>query len=512
MARIINTVRGRLLLLLFAVQAVLMPFLFYAIYGAVKETMTDQFVDDVRSYAQVIASRFVGLRGERLDHDIVDILDFAILGGHSSYATLEIDDELYISSLMRPDDAQAFDEDFEFGAHNDGAYYLSLAIPSYGESAILRLGFDETTINENLSDAQATINIGLIAYVLACILAAGFLSSSIVNPLKRLQRASHSISSGEVDREFWASSRIVEIQELSNDLETMRRNLVGMNEQLQIQIHEREVAEAERRGMETYLRQAQRLESLGTLAGGVAHEFNNVLQPILLYTDLTLKGIPRDQPASANLRRVMDLARRAKGLTAQILTFGRHDEGQEFELTDVRQVVHEAITMIRALYPATVDIRANIGMHIGPVNCDPPQIKQVIVNLTNNAYQALTGLHDYIEITLNEVIVSKDSKNGKANIDPGEYVVLEVADTGEGMDRETQRRIFEPFFTTRNVGDGTGLGLSVVHGIVKKHGGEIVVESEPGVGTRVRVYLPLADEVTEEFNQKEEEHEKDSRH
>lgn len=511
MAALIHSIQGRLVLMLFLIQAVLMPFLIGAIHSTVARTMTDQFLDDVRSYAQVYAERLAELSPGDHHAGIRGVLDTAMLGGGSSYAALLYGDEMILSSLLRTEDAAAFQEDFEFGEHDDNTYFLSVPIVTLNEMAVLRLGFDESGVRDNLVTANVTIVAVMVIYLLLSVLVTGFLTSSIVRPLKRLQRASRSISSGEVERELKASSQIFEIRDLATDLEAMREKLVGMNERLQTEIHEREIAEAERRGMETYLRQAQRLESLGTLAGGVAHEFNNVLQPILLYTDLALKGIPREQPASTNLRRVMDLARRAKGLTAQILTFGRHKEDSEFELTDLRQVVQEAITMIRALYPATVDMRANVGMHIGPVNCDAAQIKQLVVNLSNNAFQALSGPHDYIEISLNEVIVSDGAGGNGSSLEPGEYVVLEVADTGQGMDAETIHRVFEPFFTTRSVGDGTGLGLSVVHGIVKRHDGEIVVESEPGEGTRIRVYLPLADEVTGEFNLKDEVDEQDTR-
>ena len=268
---------------------------------------------------------------------------------------------------------------------------------------------------------------------------------------------------------------------------------------------ERELAETERRGMEAFLRQAQRLESLGTLAGGVAHEFNNVLQPILLYAELALEDVPRESATASNLRRVLDLARRARSLSRQILTFGRQDENAEFRDCDLPGVVHEAVTMIRALLPANIEIRTNIGSDIGRVNCDPAQIKQLVVNLCNNAFQALAGQEGYIEVALHEVLVAEPLTIRNQVLKPGEYVVLQVTDSGVGMDKETVERIFEPFFTTRGVGEGTGLGLSVVHGIVMRHEGEITVESKPGEGARFRIYLPLVDETTSAVrNQREE--------
>ena len=479
------------------VQAMLMPPLFLVLDRVVERTMTNYFVDEVRAYSEVIVDEFSMLTDLGDYELIVNILDAAMLGGHSTYATLQIGDELLTSSLLSDEEIDDFVEDFSFGDHDDNVYYLSATLGSATPMKILRLGFDEQPLNQNLAAIRMTTVYVAVAFILLTVVAMVFVSSSIVRPLKRLRQASRSISSGNVDLELRSTSDLVEIQELSQDLETMRRDLVGMNSRLQREIKERELAEAERRGMEGYLRQAQRLESLGTLAGGVAHEFNNVLQPIMLYTELALEDVPKRTPASMNLKRVLELANRAKGLSRQILTFGRSEDSSEFRAVDLRDTVHEAVTMIRALLPATIDIRMEIGVDIGRVNCDPAQIKQLIVNLCNNAYQALRRPDDHITIALNEVIISPDAAGRNAKLSPGEYVVLSVSDTGEGMDEETVRRVFEPFFTTRDIGDGTGLGLSVVHGIVVRHQGDIMIESNPGKGTRVRVYLPLAEDVAD---------------
>ena len=495
-----NTIQGRLVLMLLLIQAVLMPLLFYVINDAVERTMTDAFVDDARQSGQVIADAFAGLDTNSTGGEIVDLLDTAMLGGHNTYAALQVGNELITSSLMSSEEGGDFIEDFAFGDHGDSVYYLSLPISTMNVPAALRLGLDETQVSKDLATIQQTILYVIVAYLLLSVIVTGLLSSSIVSPLKWLQRASHSISSGDVSRELKTSSRLVEIQDLAEHLETMRRNLVGMNERLHEEMQERENAEAERRGMEDQLRQAQRLESLGTLAGGVAHEFNNVLQPILMYTDLALEDAPEKSRTAKNLKRVLDLAGRARNLSRQILTFGRQEQQADFQLADIRAVVYEALTMIRALLPATVNIRADIGQHTGLVNCDPAQIKQLIVNLCNNASQALSSPEDYIEVSLTEVIVTNETTNRQSTVLPGEYVVLQVADTGQGMDEATVQRVFEPFFTTRGVGEGTGLGLSVVHGIVRRHDGEILIDTNPGEGTRFRIYLPLADEVTEEIS------------
>ena len=497
MARKLNTVRSRLVLMVLLIQAALIPPLLLVLDRVVRHTMTDNFVDDVRLYSQVFVDEFEVVADPNDRESVIRLLDAAMLGGHSSYAVLLVGDDVVASTLMQESEIGSFREDFEFGDHDDGIYYLSSPVGSDSPMKLLRLGFDETAVEENLAKIRKTTIYVSLALVLLTLIGMGIVSAKIVAPLKRLQHASRAISSGDAGIDLDSTSNLVEIKDLSTDLEAMRRDLVGMNERLQQEMAERELAEAERRGMEDYLRQAQRLESLGTLAGGVAHEFNNVLQPIILYTELALEDVDARTPASVNLKRVLELANRAKGLSRQILTFGRREESSEFRPTDLRVVVHEAVTMIRALLPATIDIRTEIGVDIGAVNCDPSQIKQLVVNLCNNAYQALQGPDDHIVVSLNEVIFADDSEALSNNLQPGEYVVLTVSDTGQGMDEETVRRVFEPFFTTRDVGDGTGLGLSVVHGIVMRHQGDILIESQAGKGTRVRVYLPMAEGVTQ---------------
>ena len=489
-----NTIRGRLILILLLTKAVLIPPLLYAISLTVEHAMSDIFVDDARSYGQVFATELSSVNVLSEPHRVVEFLDAAILGGHCIYAALKIQGETITSSLMDIEQIADFRDDFSFGENDDSVYYLSVPIIGPDYMAILQLGFDESSVNASISSIRLFVLAALLVFLTLSIVFSALVSSTIVNPLKWLQRRSRSISSGDVSHELRPQSNLVEIRDLSRDLEIMRRNLVGMTDRLKDEIKERELAETERRGMEAFLRQAQRLESLGTLAGGVAHEFNNVLQPILLYTELALQELPSDSVTAENLRRVLELARRARGLSRQILTFGRQEENAEFRVCDLRGVVHEAVTMIRALLPATVDIRTKIGSDIGHVNCDPAQIKQLVVNLCNNACHAISGQDDFIEVSLQEVLIAEPMQVRNQTLAPGEYVVLQVADSGKGMEKGTMQRIFEPFFTTRNVGEGTGLGLSVVHGIVMQHEGEIAVESEPGKGTRFRIYLPLADE------------------
>ena len=490
MARYLNTIPGRLVLMLLLIHVLLMPPLFYVISNTVERTVKDIFIDNVRNVAQIFADRIERLETGASEQSLIEFLDSAILSGQGRYAAIDVGGRTVASSLMSAEDTGQFREDFAFGEHGDDVYYLSLPVTALDEVAVLKLGYDESPIHEEVAAVRRTLIYVLTVYLLLTLLVAGFVSVTVVSPLRWLQKASRAISSGDVDRELKPDSGLVEIAALSNDLETMRRNLVGINERLKNEIAEREQAEAERRHLEDQVHHHQRLRSLGTLAGGVAHEFNNVLQPMVLYLELALEDIAADSPTAENLQRVQELANRAKGLSRQILTFSRHDSDPRFVEQNLAPIAEEAVAMIRALLPATVDLRTDIDPGSSPVSCAPEQIQQVLVNLCNNAYQALAEGGGHISVALREAEVSEELANRYPHLDAARYVVLEVRDTGKGMDAATQERIFEPFFTTQEVGKGTGLGLSVVHGIVERHGGEIVIESELGKGTRFSVYLP----------------------
>jgi signal transduction histidine kinase len=495
MARHLNTIPGRLVVMLLLINVLLMPPLFYAISGTVESTMKDVFIDKLRNVAQIFVDRFDTLGPDATEQRIVELLDSAILSGQGRYAAVDIGGRTVTSSLMTADEAALFREDFAFGENGDNVYYLSLPVNGLAEPAVLKLGYDEAPIHEDFDRLRRTLIYVLSAYLLLTLLVAGLVSVTIVSPLRWLQTASRAISSGDVDRELRPDSGLAEIAALSNDLETMRRNLVGINERLRKEIAEREQAEADRRQLEDQVHHEERLRSLGTLAGGVAHEFNNVLQPMVLYLELALEDIPADSPVAQNLLHVQELANRAKGLSQQILTFSRQDSDPRFVTGSLAPITEEAVTMIRALLPATVDLRIDIDPECGRVKCVPEQINQLLVNLCNNAFRALSDASGHISVSLREEQVSDELAKWYPNLAAGPHVVLEVRDTGTGMDAETQERIFEPFFTTQEVGKGTGLGLSVVHGIVKRHDGEIVVESEPGKGARFSIYLPLVEQV-----------------
>jgi PAS domain S-box-containing protein len=249
------------------------------------------------------------------------------------------------------------------------------------------------------------------------------------------------------------------------------------------------------RQMERQLRQAQKMEAVGTLAGGIAHDFNNILAAIIGYTEMLLVKVPKESPIRRNLEQVLKAGNRAKGLVKQILAFSRQSE-QELKPIQIGLVIKEALKLLRASLPTTIEIRSNIGSKTGTILADPTQIHQVLMNLCTNAAHAMRTGGGVLEVSLAEVHFDGERAEHYPDASPGPYLKLTVGDTGCGMDRLVMARMFDPFFSTKGPGEGAGMGLAMVHGIVRSHGGVIAAASEPGQGAIFDVFFPrLADDV-----------------
>ena len=244
--------------------------------------------------------------------------------------------------------------------------------------------------------------------------------------------------------------------------------------------------------LEKQLRHAQKLESIGTLAGGIAHDINNVLATVTNYTDLAQQSLTPGSHAYQDLAEVVVAARRGKVLVDQVLTFSRRAELHK-EVIDIESAVRETVGLLRASIPPGVRILQHFEAGAGTVLANASQVQQIVMNLATNAVQAMGEAGGDLELRLTGETLDTQQAALHATLAPGEYAVLRVKDSGPGMDAETLARAFEPFFTTRPMGEGTGMGLSVVHGIVTEHGGGLAVRSEVGQGTEVVVYLPRAE-------------------
>lgn len=246
--------------------------------------------------------------------------------------------------------------------------------------------------------------------------------------------------------------------------------------------------ENERHAVEAQLRQSQKLEAIGTLAGGVAHDFNNILGAITGYMELTLLDISNKDKAEYYLNQALSAANRAKTLVSQILTFSRKHEKQLI-LVNITPIVKEALKFLRSSLPSTIKIVQKINPLNGGVLADPTQIHQVIMNLCTNASHAMREKGGVLEVKLEELSVINDEN--ELELEEGNYVQLTISDTGHGISQKNLEKIFDPYFTTKKQGEGTGLGLAVVQGIVKNCGGLIEVSSQPTQGTTFQIYLPL---------------------
>ena len=245
--------------------------------------------------------------------------------------------------------------------------------------------------------------------------------------------------------------------------------------------------------MEKQLRHAQKMEAIGTLAGGIAHDFNNILSGILGYTELAMYDLPEKSMAKLNLKEAVKAGYRAKELVKQILTFSRRTE-EEKKAVQIGLIIKEALHLLKASLPSTIKIQQNIKAKSSIVMADPTQIHQIIMNLCTNAFHAMKGTGGVLKVILCNVEIDKSAENISPSIKVGSYVKLRVEDNGCGIKQEIIDRIFEPYFTTKKEGEGTGMGLAVVHGIIKSYGGEIIAFSRPGEGTAFDIYLPRVED------------------
>jgi PAS domain S-box-containing protein len=257
---------------------------------------------------------------------------------------------------------------------------------------------------------------------------------------------------------------------------------------------ERKRVEDTRRKLEAQLRQAQKMEALGTLAGGIAHDFNNILGAIMGNAELVRQDLAADHPAAASLAEIVKASARARDLVRQILTFGRQ-QTQDQHIVRLQDVVEESVKLLRATLPAGLELAMRAQPDVPNVRGDRTQMHQVLMNLCSNSWQAMEGPVGRIDIVLARVTAAAGELG--AGIAPGVYARMSVIDTGRGMDEATLERIFDPFFTTKAVGEGTGLGLAVVDGIVKRHGGAIAVHSAPGQGSTFDLYFPAVEAAAE---------------
>ena len=306
----------------------------------------------------------------------------------------------------------------------------------------------------------------------------------VTQPLRELRDSAEAVGRGDFSRRVEVNSGD-ECGELAGVFNQMTTNLKSSREELEKAVERLKTTQAQ-------LVQSEKLRAIGTLAGGIAHDFNNILGAILGFGELVLEDVPADSRTARNMRQVIKAGQRAKDLVRQILAFSRQSEPQRGNVK-LGALIEETLKLLRATIPVTVNIQSRINARADTVVADGTQLHQVLMNLGTNASHAMRERGGTLTMTLSDFCVPETGSVEMPRLKPGAYFRLDVADTGHGMERAVIERIFEPFFTTKAVGEGTGLGLSVVHGIIEHHGGEITVASQPGQGTTFSVFLPRSE-------------------
>jgi signal transduction histidine kinase len=490
--RILNTLVGRLAVLQLLVTAALLPLLFYRLDAASRTNAIGTFNQHARSYTNSLARELeLGDVLESSSRTVV-FLDGAVEGGGCVYAAVDYGGRFLGSSATEtPVWVQSRGDDASFSKSTDGLYAVTASVRRGGIPSILYLGFDKRPTLERIQSVRNTIIAALVIYGAASLAAAVLLARLVSRPLTQLQAASRRVAQGNAATRLTTNSSMVEIKALSRDLELMRGELVGSTERVRAEMEQRQIEHAKRTALESQLRHEQRLATIGTFAGGLAHEFNNILVPLILYTEESLEEIGPEHLVRANLERVLAAATRASDVVSKLLAFSRPMTQRRPEPVEVAAVANETLDLSKALIPANIELKREIGANGQRVLGDATLLSQVVLNLCSNAVQAMRPDGGTLTVT----VATRDTNHALGGTTP-RVLELRVRDTGHGMSPETQERVFEPFFTTREVGEGTGLGLSIVHGIIASMGGRISVISALGTGAEFVVELPALEPQT----------------
>ena len=490
--RNVNTLVGRLGILQLTIHLVLVPLLMYRLDAVVRTNASETFTRHAHAYARALANELelgdVLLSPSRT----VIFLDTIVQGGGCAYAAIDYGGRIIGSSLAQtPSWIRRRGNDRRILRAPHHVFAVAEKIRTDDGVGALYLGFDTRPTLHQISGAWRQILLALLVYACVSVAAAVVIARLVARPLTDLQKASRRAAQGDPAEHIEVDSSMAEIVELAQDLEFMRSELVGTVAKLRAEMRQRELEQAERAALESHLRHEQRLATVGTFASGLAHEFNNILLPMLLFCEEALDDIASDHPARANVEQVMASAVRASDVIAKMLAFGRPLGNRPPELFDPVAVLAETLGLFRVLMPANIELQVDLPASGLQVLGDSTQFSQVVLNLFSNAAYAMRATGGRLSVALREV-------GGKGweqkSAPPGGGVELRVKDDGIGMGDELRERIFEPFFTTRDVGEGTGLGLSVVHGIVTGMGGTIDVVTAPGKGAEFIIVLPSARE------------------
>lgn len=494
MKRILNTLMGRLALLQLLIYVVLLTVLYFRLDAMLHESTISTFTHHARAYAGTVARELE--LGDVLASSsrTIMVLDGSVEPAACVYAAVEVNGHLIGSSVAEtPTWVRSRGDDLGFFRTPDDTYAVVVPIRrSDKERGALYLGFDKRPTLEQIKAARRQIIEALLVYGIASLFAAVLVARWVSAPLTQLRLASRRVASGDSTTHLATTSRMVEIHDLARDLELMRGELVGSAEKLRTEMYQRQREQAERAVLESQLRHEQRLATIGTFSAGIAHEFNNILVPLMLFTEESLDEVGSQQPVRANLERILRAAARASSVVSKLLAFSRPVGELRPEPVDLAAVTNEALDLSQALIPSNVELIRQINSEGERVLGDPTLLNQVILNLCTNAVHAMREHGGVLTVTVQACERPSTERSDSAR---SRMLQLRVKDTGHGMNAATREHIFEPFFTTREVGQGSGFGLSIVHGIVASMGGSISVVSSVGAGAEFTIELPALESV-----------------
>ncbi len=344
----------------------------------------------------------------------------------------------------------------------------------------------------NIQRSNTLIVFGMLFFIcLLIVLNSTLTGRSILKPIHQFRLGTQIIGKGDLKHKINIHSKD-EIGELSNAFDEMTQQLNKTKvsrDNLENEIFERKATEEKNKELAAQLLQMQKLETIGTLAGGIAHDFNNILYPIIGFTELSMMETPENHPIKDNLENILKGALRARDLVKQILAFSSQKDTEQKPIL-LKPVIQEALKLIRSTISSNIEIIQDLYDDSDYVLANPTEIHEIVMNLCTNAYHAMEERGGTIEISLNRSESIPDLK-----LSNEEYCCLKISDTGSGISPQIMSNIFDPYFTTKELGKGSGLGLSIIHGIIKKCSGGIFVKSEPEKGAIFSVYLPITSEI-----------------
>ncbi len=488
MARLKLGLQQRAVLVVVLIHLLALPIAAGVLLAVGEESLTSGFEQRIRTVTRGLtdALELPSVFGD--ERQTANVLDSVILTGEGVYAELLDDGHRTVSALNRPGVHFSGVQDLEFFEHAGATYFIVLPVDIPGHSAEVRLGFDKRPTRDSIARLRWNSVRVLVGYAALSLGLVIMFVRYLTRPLARLRSSAQQVTSGDYEQHLTAGTDIPEVRDLAADLESMRYELVGVTAKLRTEMLQRQKAESQRRELEAELRRRQRLETVSTLAAGVAHEINNSLVPILVYAKVVFDSMAAADPSREHVVAILQSARRSKEIIRKMLTFSRQLDSGTLEQIDLRGPVEETVTLFSGLAPGNVVIRQDVQLDCAPVTADATLIRVLLTNLCTNALQAMQSGGGAMTVTARERTAPPGSFGGKL---VERCLELCVSDTGHGMDSATLERIFEPFFTTRAPGEGTGLGLAMVHGIATSLGAIVLVDSATGVGTTFKVLFPI---------------------